>query len=94
MGRLALRHGTDGKVAVAIRKQGTLTYNLGAVDRLFRLKEILVKRGPHWADALQNWTCPTPAATSNGSCDPCGASQWWGNWIHMACRGDSLKRMP
>ena len=41
----------------------------------------------HWdlnasAGNLANWTCPTPPETSNGSCDPCGARQWWGNWAY------------
>lgn len=63
-----------------------------AVDRLNRLKAVLSAKGPHWSAALQNWTCPTPAATSNGSCDPCGAAQWWGNWAFLGCRGQELKR--
>lgn len=35
---------------------------------------------------LANWTCPTPPETSNGSCDPCGAAQWWGNWPYSKHR--------
>ena len=37
----------------------------------------MVQVGPNWANALKSWQCPTPAALSNGSCDPCGVNVWW-----------------
>ena len=32
--------------------------------------------GPAWVEALESWNCPTPANSSNSSCDPCGVNSW------------------
>ncbi len=54
-----------------------LTWLCTAVAMLQTFRDEMVKVGPHWAYALETWTCPTPAALSNGSCDPCGWDIWW-----------------
>lgn len=64
-----------------------------AVERLVAIKEEFIKRGPNWKREMETWVCPTNPATSNGTCDPCGASQYWGNWENIACRGDSVKQL-
>lgn len=61
------------------------------IDKLLAFKALMDKRGEGWRGNLANWTCPTPPATSNGSCDPCGARQWWGNWPYVGCRGFSIR---
>ncbi len=60
------------------------------MEKLQQLKARLVARGPNWRNGLSNWVCPTPSENSNGECDPCGKT-WWGNWLHIACRGDTRK---
>ncbi|KAL3131461.1 hypothetical protein ABBQ38_007769 [Trebouxia sp. C0009 RCD-2024] len=49
------------------------------------------KVGPTWANALSSWHCPTPAASSNVTCDPCGMDSWWGNFVHLGCRGGTTE---
>ncbi|DBA98865.1 TPA: hypothetical protein ACH3X1_014624 [Trebouxia sp. C0004] len=51
----------------------------------------MVQVGPNWANALKSWHCPTPAALSNGSCDPCGVNVWYGNFQHFGCRGGTTE---
>eukprot|EP00887_Chlorella_sp_A99_P004864 scaffold4.g4864.t1 len=62
---------------------------------LLAFRDQMLKRpGYQWGLALKSWTCPTPAASSDnadGSCDPCGSKSWWGNFEHVACRGDSTE---
>ena len=61
-----------------------------AVEILTRFRDAMLARPVSanarpwygWKAALQSWTCPTPPADSNGSCDPCGSGSW-GNWDHM-----------
>lgn len=43
----------------------------------------------NWTKALASWTCPTNPRNSDGACDPCGYGVW-GNWDHMACRGQRV----
>ncbi len=59
------------------RRAGPLTWVCTAVAMLQTFRDEMVKVGPHWAYALEGWTCPTPASLSNGSCDPCGWDVWW-----------------
>jgi len=49
-------------------------------------RDSIVRRSSNWRGALATWRCPTAAANSDGSCDPCGRKQV-GNWYHMHCRG-------
>ena len=48
-----------------------------AVQKLITFRDTMKTVGPHWESALATWTCPTPANSSDGECDPCGRG-WWG----------------
>ena len=50
---------------------------VAAATAALQFHDEMVKVGPNWAHALQSWQCPTPAATSNVSCDPCGVDVWY-----------------
>ncbi|KAI3425934.1 hypothetical protein D9Q98_007906 [Chlorella vulgaris] len=55
-------------------------------------RDAMLARPVHtnWAKALATWTCPTnPANSVGGTCDPCGQLVW-GNWDHVACRGERV----
>ena len=39
-------------------------------------RDTMVKVGPWWTEALSTWHCPTPAGSSNSSCDPCAEKAW------------------
>lgn len=39
-------------------------------------RDTMVKVGPWWTEALSTWHCPTPAGSSNGTCDPCAQKAW------------------
>ncbi|KAF6256698.1 hypothetical protein COO60DRAFT_83567 [Scenedesmus sp. NREL 46B-D3] len=56
--------------------------------RFIALRDAMNTRSPYWRAATSKWTCPTPPANSDSTCDPCGRDVE-GNWYHMHCRGQS-----
>lgn len=55
---------------------------------------MFAREGDSWEKALASWTCPTRPDNSQEECDPCGYKDSWGNWDHIACRGDSQPDKP
>lgn len=77
-----------GHTSITFHSPACLVHSAVAVARLAAFRDAMQNRSPAWKNSMQLWTCPTPPANSDSSCDPCGRLSD-GNWYHMHCRGNS-----